>query len=218
MDNHWETAVKTEVAEETIVIEMEPEIIHLETEVFILDESDQSEDKPEVVEFIEYDDGQENVDADSDEEKQTAESDEDDRFIADAANFIKTVKQLPCSEMQKIEAAKSARGKVLSAKKAKILAADTERLNFRSSSCPHSSQKLKKDNKWWRLMHDCNYCEAKDFRTVEAVKKHLRLQHPDLVKVTCDICKRDFTEVRTFFWSAIPILYLFHFLNSSSNI
>ncbi|XP_037037935.1 zinc finger protein 879-like [Bradysia coprophila] len=199
MNAHWETAVKTEDTKDAIVIQMEPRTVHLEAEVLILDESDQSLDNTEVVEeFVEFGDSEdlENGDDHVDEEKQTAESDEDDRFIADAANFIKTVKQVTRSEMKRVQAGRPAGGIVLTAKKAKILAADTERLNFRSSSCPHSSQKLKKDNKWWRLMHDCNYCDAKDFLTVDAVKKHLKLHHADQVKVTCDICNKDYSELK----------------------
>lgn len=134
--------------------------------------------------------------------KQRAESDDDDQFIQTVEDFIKTIKPTKPTKLKKIHVPKPS-GKLLSAKSAKLIAADTERLNFRSTSCPHSSQKLKKDNKWWRLMHDCNYCDAKDFLTVESMNKHLKLQHAELVKVTCDICKKDYSEVSGTFLSLL---------------
>lgn len=221
MNNHWETVIKTEHDEETVTIQMKPETIHLETEILIIDEySDQNEDNTEVakeaIEFVDYERLDNGVD-DSDEVNQTVESDEDDRFIEDAANFIKTVKQVPRSELKKM--VKPVGGVVLSAKKARTFTADTERRNFRSSSCPHTSQKLKKYNKWWRLMHDCNYCEAKDFLNVEAIHKHLKLHHADRIKVTCDICKKDFMEVKWLHISAVRVIrFLDHVLNFRSNI
>lgn len=203
MNKHWETAIKTEVEEEVIIIQMEPVTVELETEILIHDEIDQSPENPEIVEeFVEFVDCVKKEDDDDDddleEEKQTAESDEDDQFIADAADFIKTVKEVPRSELRRLQPTKPIGGIVVSARKAKILVADKERQNFRSTSCPHTSQKLKKDSKWWRLMHDCNYCDAKDFLNVEAVKKHLKTHHADQVKVTCDICNKDYSEVSSF--------------------
>lgn len=120
------------------------------------------------------------------------ESDEDEKFIRSAQDFIKTVKPTKPNALTRIQ---KPSGKLLTNKVAKKINADQERLNFRSTSSPHSSQKLKKANKWWRLMHDCNYCDAKDFLTVDAINKHLKLEHAEIIKVTCDICKKDYSEV-----------------------
>lgn len=187
MDSHWETLIKNA---ETVETDSERMEIQPKLEVVIIEELDpECETIVEYLddEIIEEDDGE-----GGDDVTLRAESDEDDQFIQTAQDFIKTVKKTLPTKLKKIQ---TRGGKILSAKSARIMAADTERLNFRSTLCPHSSQKLKKDNKWWRLMHDCNYCDAKDFLTVEAINKHLRLQHAELVKVSCDICKKSYSEV-----------------------
>lgn len=188
MNSQWEELIKKMEADAAVATQPEPINIQPKLEVVVPEEINQNSDIEMLEEYVDddiIDDANVN---------HRAESDEDDKFIQSVADFIKTVKPTKSTKLKKIQVPKPV-GKVLTAKSARIIAADTERLNFRSTSCPHSSQKLKKDNKWWRLMHDCNYCDAKDFLTVEAINKHLKLQHADLVKVTCDICKKDYSEV-----------------------
>lgn len=186
MNIHWETWIKNDDDADETVAAQEPDPTDMlpKLEVVIYET---------IEEYLE-DDFVDNDDDGDDDVKQEAESDDDDKFIQTVEDFIKTVKPTKPTKLKKIHIPKPS-GKLLSAKSARIIAADTERLNFRSTSCPHSSQKLKKDNKWWRLMHDCNYCDAKDFLTVEAINKHLKLQHAELIKATCDICKKDYSEV-----------------------
>ncbi len=150
------------------------------------DDADDDDDKNDSV----------NYDVSDDDVNRTAESEDDEKFIGFVQDFVNSIKPVPVqlSQLRKVKPVRPA-GKLLTAKSARVIAADEERLNFRSTSCPHSSQKLKKHDKWWRLMHDCNYCDAKDFLTVEAMNKHLKVEHADLVKVSCDICKKDYSEV-----------------------
>lgn len=209
MNSLWETLAKN--AEETLIPKNddtdeafaldEPESeptdimdIQPKLEVVIIDEIPLESE--EIVEFLDDDivEEENGDDDDGDDVTHRAESEEDEQFIQTVQDFIKTVKPTQPSKLKRIKTLKRG-GKLLSAKNARIMAADSERLNFRSTSCPHSSQKLKKDNKWWRLMHDCNYCDAKDFLTVEAINKHLKLHHAELVKVSCDICKKSYSEV-----------------------
>lgn len=223
MNNHWNQLLKNypNYPNETVAAQKQlPEsdpiiIIQPKVETIIVQETNEHSDIEMIEEYVdeEYLDddgndddekdhvnGDEKDDVNDDEtedngEDRGTESSEDDKFIQDVEDFVRTVKPTKPTKLKKIQVQKPI-GKLLSAKSARTIAADTERLNFRSTSCPHSSQKLKKDNKWWRLMHDCNYCPAKDFLTVEAINKHLKLEHADLVKVTCDICNKNYSEVR----------------------
>lgn len=209
MNSYWETLPMNDHKSES---EPQPEQMNFEPKqaagknehIEMIDECTDYEILEDDIDFVEIDvvsELDENLDnwADNDmdiddDENRRAESDEDDKFIQYVSDFIKTVKPIPRSEFNRMQNMRPA-GKLLTNKSAKNYTADQERLNFRSTSSPHSSQKLKKDVKWWRLMHDCNYCDANDFLTIEAINKHLKQEHADLVKVTCDICKKDYSEV-----------------------
>lgn len=195
---HWETYMKNNAAIKAIEESKLSELVSFEILPVEPEPTEISSSKPELTEVqpievvIQTIDEYLDDDFDDDVSEQPDESDEDEKFIQSAQDFIKTVKPTKPNALTRL---KKPSGKLLTNKSAKKIGADTERLNFRSNSNPHSSQKLKKANKWWRLMHDCNYCDAKDFLTVEAINKHLRLEHAELVKVTCDICKKDYSEV-----------------------
>lgn len=209
MNEHWETLMKNNPVPNTLDDEkpQEPELnqIQPKLEVVVFDDPSEYTEFEAIEEYLDEELTDEDIlgpDEDimgpDEDVKRSNESDEDEKFIQTAMDFIKTVKP---TEPKKKQNLPRPSGRLITARTAKKLVADTERLerlNFRSTLSPHSSQKLKKANKWWRMMHDCNYCDAKDFLTADAVKKHLRLHHADVVKVTCEICQKDYSEVCAF--------------------
>ncbi|KAJ6649539.1 Zinc finger protein [Pseudolycoriella hygida] len=198
MNSHWETIVKSEEAEETVerdtIEEIVTEPLELKSEIDI-SETDHNDNVGHRSESELIDQDENRYDERGEDENRRAQSVEDDKFIQSVEDFVKTVKPLKQSKLKKSQIPKPS-GKLLTAKSAKLIAADQERLNLHSTWSPHSTQMLKRVNKWWRMMHDCNYCDAKDYITIEDMNKHLRLQHADLVKVTCDICKKVYSELK----------------------